>query len=316
MAHKKNSGLLLKGCLLMSLLLSGCGGQALSQREIVRGVLFERQGSHYSVCLVVADQETDTNESKIVSAQGNTPAQALKYAEEALDGDAYYGLLDLAALPGSTDLSVAREIGELLYENAQPAPELSVFVLDSVPVKSWAQQGDALYRGMKELEQTYKVHCGLQQMFVQSEVCSIPGYVFARNGSYDFLLLAENAAPIRCKGTIPAQLAAILSGQTHLLKGVYANGDAACEARVQVTVEENHLQLHLRQTNISSLVPGRTEEALQTQLETELFTAFSELVQQTKAVQADPFHLDFWYDCLYGPGAVAPAPTLEVLFES
>lgn len=300
----------------MSLLLSGCGGQALSQREIVRGVLFTRQSGQYSVCLVLADQESDSDKNKIVAAQGSTPAQALKRAEQALEGDVYYGLLDLAGLPSDTDLSDAREIGELLYENAQPAPELSVFVLDPTPVQSWAKQGSTLYQEMKDLEQTHKVHCGLQQLFVQPEVCAIPGHVLSRDTGYDFLLLAENAAPIRCQGTIYAQLAAILTGQTSLLKGMYADEKASCEALAQVTVESDRVQLHLRQTSLSSMVPGETEEKLQSMLKAELSSAFSDLIRQTQAVHADPFHLNFWYACLYGSDSIAPQkPTLEVLFE-
>ena len=86
----------------MSLLLSGCGGQALSQREIVRGVLFDRQNGDYSVCLVLADQnaEETAQANKVACALGDTPAQALQNAEQSLPGSVYYGLLDLAALPG------------------------------------------------------------------------------------------------------------------------------------------------------------------------------------------------------------------------
>ena len=52
MAMSKSKALLLRSCLLMSLLLSGCGGQALSDREIVRGVFFTKQDKGYSACLV------------------------------------------------------------------------------------------------------------------------------------------------------------------------------------------------------------------------------------------------------------------------
>ena len=64
---------------------------------------------------------------KTVSARGDTAAQALHLAEDALPGRLYYGLLDLAALPPGCDWADAQTLGTLLYDKAQPAPELSVF---------------------------------------------------------------------------------------------------------------------------------------------------------------------------------------------
>ena len=61
-----------------ALLLCGCG-QALSEREIVRAVFFARQQGAYSACLLLADQnaESDGVQYKTVSARGDTAAQAL-----------------------------------------------------------------------------------------------------------------------------------------------------------------------------------------------------------------------------------------------
>ena len=80
---QNNKTLLIKGCLCMSLILSGCGGQSLSEREIVRGVLFTKQAQSYSVCLVLADQNAEgaqPESNKVSAAQGTTPAQALARA--------------------------------------------------------------------------------------------------------------------------------------------------------------------------------------------------------------------------------------------
>lgn len=313
---QKNKTLLIKGCLCMSLILSGCGGQSLSEREIVRGVLFTRQMDNYSACLVLANQNAEgsaTSESNTVSAgQGNTPAQALARAEQALYGDVYYGLLDLAALPADADWSMACEIGELLYDNAQPAPELSMFVLDDEPIKSWAEQGATLYQNMKDLESSYQVHCGLQQLFAQQEVCSIPAYT--AGGGYDFVLLPQAGSPVRCRGLASAQLAAILSGQADRLQGTFANGKAACEARAQVTVEENKVQLHLRDAKLSALEPS-LEDSLEESLQKELQNSFLFLSETMEKAGADPFHLNFWQACVYGPGSTMQKPRLEVLFE-
>ena len=43
-----------------ALLLCGCG-QALSEREIVRAVFFARQQGAYSACLLLADQNTESD---------------------------------------------------------------------------------------------------------------------------------------------------------------------------------------------------------------------------------------------------------------
>jgi len=316
MALQKNKALLLKGCLLMSLILSGCGGQALSEREIVRGVLFTKQEGKYSACLVLADQNADSaspEKNKISAARGTTPAQALERAEQALYGDVYYGLLDLAALPADIDLDTAREIGELLYDNAQPAPELSVFVLDTKPVQRWAEEATGLYRDMKDLETTYEVHCGLQQLFTQQDSCAIPGY--RAGGGYDVVLLAEEGTTVRCSGMTSAQLAAVLSGQTHQFRGSYAGGQAFFAGRAQVTGEGNTLRLHLRQTEFSALTGHAAKEDLSVMLEQELKTSFQNLQGQMQQTGADPFHLKFWQACLYGPERRVGMPELQVLFE-
>lgn len=297
----------------MSLLLSGCGGQALSQREIVRGVLFDRQNGDYSVCLVLADQnaEETAQANKVACALGDTPAQALQNAEQSLPGSVYYGLLDLAALPADVDWQMARELGMLLYENAQPAPELSVFVLDTRPVNSWAREGAQLYQGMKSLEDTARVHCGLQQLFAQEDVCAVPGY--AAEGGYDLVLLPRDGPSVRCRGLEEAQLAAVLCGQTIHLQGTYADGSASCRARANVTVQNGTVQLHLREVELRSLYGGEGDlEALLCQ---SLQRAFGALNYRMQAAGADPFHLRFWQACSYGPGTVPERITLEVTFE-
>ena len=60
--------------LLCSLLLCGCGGQPLSKREIVRAVFFAQQGEHYSVCLLLADQNAPEGESAFKTASAAAPS--------------------------------------------------------------------------------------------------------------------------------------------------------------------------------------------------------------------------------------------------
>ena len=92
-----------------ALLLCGCG-QALSEREIVRAVFFARQQGAYSACLLLADQnaESDGVQYKTVSARGDTAAQALHLAEDALPGRLYYGLHCRRAVIGPTRRHLAR----------------------------------------------------------------------------------------------------------------------------------------------------------------------------------------------------------------
>lgn len=297
----------------MSLILCGCGGQPLSQREIVRGIFFTHQDQNYSVCLVLASQEKEESaaQNRIVAAEGTTPAQALQHAENSLKGSAYYGLLDLAALPADTDWQMAQEIGTLLYDNAQPAPELSLFLLDTESVKSWATQGAAWYEAMKALETTSKVHCGLQQLFTQDDGCAVPAYREA--GGYDFVLLPRDGSPLRYSGLAHAQLAAILCGQTNRLQGSYASGQATCSARAQITVDGTAVQLHLRDTKLKSLSGQRTP--LQDLLSDELEQAFADLYQAIQPTGADPFHMKFWQASTYGMNCTVLQPHLEVYFE-
>ena len=297
--------------LLCCLLLTGCGGQPLSKREIVRAVFFTQQGKGYSVCLLLADQNAPEGETafKTASAAAATPAQALENAAATLPGTVYYGLLDAAALPAGADWEQAQEIGLLLYDRAQPAPELSVFLLDSAD-HDWQQDAQSLYERMQAIEDRYKVHCGLQQLFTQSTGCAVPALV--QGSGYDFALLAQNTAPRRSKG-LTAQLAALLAGQTTRLETTYAADTAACTARTEVTATGDTLQLHLHGADLRSLAAPADETTLRKALETDLQASFQTLTQATAA--NDLFHFQFWQQCLYGPNVATQTPTLQILWE-
>ena len=313
MALPKNKAWLLKGCLLVSLILSGCGGRPLSEREIVRGVFFSEQEGGYSACLVLADQEAESNSDtlhKIAAGRGATPAQALERAEDSLYGEVYYGLLDLAVLPSDSTWQTAREIGMLLYENAQPAPELSIFLLGKEPVESWARQGSAIYRQLKATERTAQVHCGLQQLFADEDICAIPA--LSQGAAYDFVFLPENGPAIRSSG-MTAQLAAVLCGQTTRMEGTYAFGTGRCRARAQAVVEGNRIRLHLREGEYQSL--SETMQDPETAFCEELQQAFSMLCGKLRNTGADPFSLRIWQFCTYGNGKLQQEPVLEILTE-
>lgn len=309
MAMPKIPALLLT--VLSCLLLCGCGGQPLSKREIVRAVFFEQQGSNYSVCLLLADQNAPEGETafKTASAAAATPAQALENAAATLPGTVYYGLLDAAALPAGADWEQTQEIGLLLYDRAQPAPELSVFLLDSAD-HDWQQDAQSLYERMQAIEDRYKVHCGLQQLFTQHAGCAVPA--LAQGSGYDFALLAKDSPPRRCTG-LTAQLAALLAGQTARLETTYAADTAACTARAEVTATGSVVQLHLYAADLRSLAAPLDEAALRKALETDLQASFAALAKTTAARAL--FHFTFWQQCLYGPNTATQTPTLQILWE-
>lgn len=301
--------------ILAALLLAGCTGRPLSEREIIRAVFFERSGSRSTACLLLEDKDAPEGQQgyKTAAAQGETPAQALQRAEELLEGAAYYGLMDVAALPRGTDWAGAQEIGGLLYEKAQPSPEVAVFALDGLTASAVAEQAGDLYDGMREAENAYGLHCGLQQLFARKGICTLP--VWQEDG-YGYLLLAEEGEPVHFTGPAAAQLAAVLCGQSHRMTFRFA-GDAAAfraDARVTAEVEEKKtvVRLHLTNADFTLLTPALTDEAAaRAALCEEWRQAFSALAAQP----CDPLRLDFWAACLYGPGAKAPAPELEILFE-
>lgn len=310
MAMPKNPALFIMS-LLAALLLTGCGGQPLSKREIVRAVFFERQGSGYSVCLLLANQNAPEGEPafKTASAAASTPAQALENAAAALPGTVYYGLLDAAALPVDTDWAKAQEIGLLLYDRAQPAPELSVFLLDGAP-HDWQKDAQSLYEHMQAIEERYKVHCGLQQLFTRRTDCAVPG--LPQGTGYDFTLLASDSAPRRCKG-LTAQLAALLAGQTTRLEATFAADTAACTARAEVTSTGDTIQLHLHGADLRSLAAPAEETSLCQALEADLQTSFRTLARTAAA--NDLLHFTFWQQTLYGSNAAPQTPALQILWE-
>lgn len=110
---------------------------------------------------------------KTVSARGDTAAQALHLAEDALPGRLYYGLLDLAALPPGCDWADAQTLGTLLYDKAQPAPELSVLCW-TPPTTAGPRTLLLLYEDMKAVEREYDLHCGLQHLLPRRTAVQCP----------------------------------------------------------------------------------------------------------------------------------------------
>lgn len=310
MAVQKRKALLLSGCLLMSMLLSGCGGIPLSEREIVRAIFLDKQGMEYSLCLLLANHDTQKGEGepyKTVAATGATPALALANAEANVQGTPYYGLLDLAALPAAADWTDVQQAGALLYDKAQPAPEISIFMLPNAADIHWAKDAGGLYDGMKAREKSAQLHCGLQQLFAQQNVCSLPVY---RPDGYGFMVLVKGQPAAYCEDELTASFAASLAGQAKAIQGRFAGGRAECSAKVTISVVGRSVELQLRQLRVTALQGKASEETLKKLLAAELQLQFEALA----SLQGDPFRFQFWQASRWGNDTPLLRPTLTVSF--
>lgn len=301
--------------LAIALLLSACGGTPLRGREIVRAAFFGGGRGGCTVLLLLADEDAPEGEAacKTAQGQGANPAQALQDAAESLDGSAFYGLMDVVGLPAGCDWGTAADIGELLYREARPAPELSAFLLQGDETQANAEQ---VYHGLQALEESCGVHCGLQTLFAQDAVCALP---MRQKQGYGFALLPKGGTPSHFTAASTAQLAAVLCGQAERLDFTFAGGTMRCRADAEATVlprkDGTAVQLHLRHLELDTLDGAGQTAAADAALRSELLTSFAELCTAADAQAADPFRLGFWTAVKYGPGTVPATPRLELLFE-
>lgn len=307
------------GCVMLLFLLAslcGCSSQPLGEREVVRAAFFGGAEGADRVILLLEDKDAPEGEQAYWTAagRGESPEQALSAAVQGLDGTAFYGLMDLVGLPAGCNWRRAQAVGELLYREAKPTPELSLFLLDGTESEDNAGE---LYEELRAAEHRYRLHCGLQQLFVQQSFCALP----TRCGQgYGFAMLAGQGAPALFEEPLTAQLAAVLCGQSGAFLCPYAGGDAFCEARAGVTVSpevgQTAVQLHLKNTETTPLTAAiQNENAAQAVLCGELYAAFADLCAAAKRLNSDPFRLGFWRGITYGPNARPAEPVLQILFE-
>lgn len=171
----------LMAAVLLGCLLAGCGGQLLSHREIVRAVFFTAQDAGYTVTLLTSDQQSeDSAACKTFTGSGATCAAAWNAAAQTMNGQPFYGLMDLAVLPAGCSWPLAEEIAQLLQSTARPAPEIAVFVLDPAVQMPIQDQTPTLYENLKALEEKQQLHCGLQTLFDNAETAAVPARRKAR----------------------------------------------------------------------------------------------------------------------------------------
>lgn len=299
-----------------ALLLAGCGSQPLSGRELVRAAFFGQEEGKSTVLLLLADQDAPEGQTAYKTAEGRgaTPAQALHDAAQTLDGVVFYGLMDVVGLPADSTWRTAADIGGLLYDEAKPTPELSVYLLQG---DETADNAGDVYESLMALEKNQTLHCGLQQLFEQDELCALP---IRQEQGYGFALLPKNGEPAHFTDASAAQLTAALCGQTTKFDFAYAGGNARCQAAVDVTVlpeaGTTQVQLHLRDPDITLLTGAlRDEASARATLCAELLTAFSDLCQTAQTQNTDPFRLQFWTAVKFGASTPPAPPKLEILFE-
>mgnify|MGYP002228298819 CR=1 FL=1 len=95
------------------------------------GGVFTAQDAGYTVTLLTSDQQSeDSAACKTFTGSGATCAAAWNAAAQTMNGQPFYGLMDLAVLPAGCSWPLAEEIAQLLQSTARPAPEIAVFVLE------------------------------------------------------------------------------------------------------------------------------------------------------------------------------------------
>lgn len=296
-----------KTCLMAAaaaFLFAGCAGRPLVEREIVRAIFFAKEGGSSHAVLLLQDQQSeDSSDYNVASGKGDTPAQALADAEAGLDGVMFYGLTDLVALPFHCSWEELQGFAALLYETAQPSPEITLFLLDDRTVSRLQETAGQLYDEMQAAEKKYQLCCGLESVLCQGEEAELPCW---QGNDYGFAVLCRGQQTIRYVEPVRAQLAAVLSGQSRQLEFVFADDSISCRTSASVLVQAQSSQtcvfLRLEDTSLTALtdqVP-RGEEQLRQLLAEELQNAFSQMCTDLKAMGADPFRLSFWQTCLQG----------------
>lgn len=290
--------------LFFAVCLLGCSQHTLASREIVRAVFFDEENT---VCLLLesTQQPGDQSEAyKLITGQGETMAQALNDAENQLNGQAYYGLMDVAVFPGSVDLKQARELGELLYDKAQPSPEAAVFSA------SWNENNaEELYDRMRTVQQP---HCGLERLFEQESCCMIP--FWQQHHSPGCLLLLEGEG-LQVTKAEDAQLLFLLKGQSRRVEMTFADQKARMMADARVSVQADAgrtvVTVTLRDVKLDTLTPIlKRSTAIQ-----RLLNAWQQAFSRYGSLGSDPFRLDFWAAGRFGSGSHAASPVLNVVLE-
>lgn len=304
--------------------LCGCSqASLLSQREIVHGVFFQLDGEEHTAVLLLADQPegTEGNDAgyKTAVGTGGTPAQALEQAESSLDGQVFYGLMDLAVLPGEGSWETTISMGRLLYEKTQPAPQFTLLLMRNQSGREWTEDAADLYEKMESALAKYGIRNGLQLLFSAQNECALPLW---QGTGYGFVFLQKDRPNIVLEEELSAQLAAVLCGQADRLSCSFSRGTAAVESKVMVQhrVQEQGnatFYLTLEDPELQELsTAGREEETLKQELSAALEEAFGQITAQSCAPGFDPLRISVWVWAARGSVNLLPPLQLQVAFEA
>ena len=322
--RKAEAGLITGILICLCILLSGCTQPTLlSQREIVHGIFFQGVGAESTVVLLLADtsreQEGGAVGYKTASGTGATPAQALERAESSLDGQVFYGLMDLVVLPSESDWQTISRLGRLLYEKAHPAPQFTIFLMNRLPADQLVETAAEVYEQMEDAVAKYGIRNGLQLMLSAENECALPLW---QGTDYGFVFLQKDRPNTVLENALCAQLAAILCGQADRFQCDFSQGNGAVQAQtmVQHRVSEQGrctLYLTLDTPDLQELgAAGRDEEQLRQALCKELEQDFQYITTQCCAPGFDPLRMGVWYWAACGSGEPLPVPCLEIAFEA
>ena len=304
--------------LLLALLLTGCAGRPLSEREIVRAVFFATErGEHTAVMVIQDQQQEETSDFRVVTGSGKTAAQALESAARRLDGEAFYGALDLVGLPADTGYSQLHQYAQLIRRTARPAPEVSLWLLDAPAAEKLPDKAGELCGAILQRERQEDVSCTLETISARQGISPLPVW---RDEEYGFAVLSDRAEPILLTRALDAQLAAILCGQAGRLDAADARRQYACRANVSVRCHADRQRLTVRlllkdaELRPLSETPPDGDTDLRQKLAEDLQSAFARLYEKTAQAQLDPWRFSFWTEVLLGDGAAPLPAVLQVEF--
>lgn len=300
--------------------LCGCEqAPLLSQREVVNAVFFGSQNNGCKVLLLVADHTSSEQQTqagfRAVEGVGKTQAQALAAAEDALDGQVFYGLMDLVVVSVSFGWDEITEIGRLLYQNAKPAPQITLLMTERLPD---GEKAGKLYTEMKDGIARYGLTNGLQALFSAENECALPIW---QGTGYGFSILQKGQPGTIWKEELTAQLAAVLCGQTDRMMCTFVQGKIALQTKVMVQTEasgqETVVHLTLVEPELQDLENmGYSDSQLQELLCDQLQQVYTEMIRDCYTDAFDPFRTRIQRFSVVGREEAIPVPALCLHLES
>ena len=305
--------------LLFSLLLSGCGGKPLVEREIVRAMFFLPHAGGCQAVLLLQDQESEKPTAyTTASGTGKTAARALADAVQGLPGTPFYGVMDLAVMPADSNWEQLQAMVDLIRDTAQPSPEVSLYLIEDADAALLPDQAGQMYDAIQQCEKRYHLQCGLETLGQQEGCAAIPVY---GGLPYGFTLQTSDDTRRQYQEPVDAQLAAVLCGQTDRLDMMFGDGAYSCQAAArticQADPERLNVRLILSDTRLAALheeSESSETEAISAALTYALQQAFARLCADAENMQVDPYRFRFWETGLLGSGAPPLPVTLQVEF--